>query len=332
MHFAGHEGLVDLDLVERHHSQVAQRRISGAEVVQHDAGTQILELMQDGNISGVLLQEHSLGNFQFQAIGWESGINQRTHDDVDQTGITELHRRQVYSELDMRRPTRCVGTRLAQDPLAERDNGADLFRQGNEFFRGNQSELRVAPAHQRFDAAGLQGRDIDDVLIVQLEFIAREGIAKVDLELAAQSGIGIHLHFEKAIAVAAFGLRSVESEIGVLQQLIGIGPVTGREGNADADPDDDLVTVDVVGSTYRVQEASSEDNRGFPLIVFNDLQDGELVSTQPADRIGLAHRFAQSVRHRFKQRVAHRVTERVVDGLEQIEVKHEDGKGLVAPA
>src|SRR6185312_1171214 len=32
-----HEGFVDLDLVDREASQIAERRIAGAEIVQHDA-------------------------------------------------------------------------------------------------------------------------------------------------------------------------------------------------------------------------------------------------------------------------------------------------------
>src|ERR1043166_3230419 len=42
-----HEGLVDLDLVERKHAQVAERRVAGAEIVEHDVDAARLELMQD---------------------------------------------------------------------------------------------------------------------------------------------------------------------------------------------------------------------------------------------------------------------------------------------
>src|SRR5262249_22270151 len=60
------ERLVDLDLVEREHLQVAHRGIADPEIVEHDRNSEILDLMQDGQMFLVVIEEHSLGNFELQ--------------------------------------------------------------------------------------------------------------------------------------------------------------------------------------------------------------------------------------------------------------------------
>src|SRR5579883_3465701 len=41
-----HEGAVDLDLVEWEHLQIAERRVAGAEIVEHDRGADTLDRVQ----------------------------------------------------------------------------------------------------------------------------------------------------------------------------------------------------------------------------------------------------------------------------------------------
>ena len=62
-------------------------------------------------------------------------------------------------------------------------------------------------------------RDVDQRLIVQLEFAPRQRVAQVDLERAARPRLGVHLRLEEAIAVAAFGFGAIEREVGVLEQF-----------------------------------------------------------------------------------------------------------------
>src|SRR5262249_26089105 len=54
----GHERLVDLDLVERKHAQIAERRVAGAEIVEHDVNAARLELMEDREAFRIVLQQH----------------------------------------------------------------------------------------------------------------------------------------------------------------------------------------------------------------------------------------------------------------------------------
>ena len=58
--------------------------------------------------------------------------------------------------------------------------------------------------------------------------------------------------------------------------------------------------------------------------------DGELVTAEPGNRIGLPDAAAQSLGDNFEELVADRVAERVVDALEMIEVETEHCQRLAA--
>src|ERR1700722_15949790 len=61
-----HEGLIDLDLVERETAQIAERRIPRAKIIHGDFYPQLLELHQDLQRQFVVSQEDRFGDFQLQ--------------------------------------------------------------------------------------------------------------------------------------------------------------------------------------------------------------------------------------------------------------------------
>src|SRR5579884_3496632 len=65
------EGLIDLDLVERKLSQVIERRVTRAEVVQRDADAEIFQLLHDGECGVALLQEDALGDLDLKPLSLE---------------------------------------------------------------------------------------------------------------------------------------------------------------------------------------------------------------------------------------------------------------------
>ncbi len=61
---AGHEGAVDLDDVDREPFEVGQGRVAGAEVVDGDADSEQLELVQGGDGVGGGVDESGLGELE----------------------------------------------------------------------------------------------------------------------------------------------------------------------------------------------------------------------------------------------------------------------------
>src|SRR5262249_7282476 len=62
------ERTVDLDLVEREAAQIAERRITGTEVVHGDADSEATQLMQGRKRRLAVLQQHRLGDLELEAI------------------------------------------------------------------------------------------------------------------------------------------------------------------------------------------------------------------------------------------------------------------------
>ena len=63
-----HERTVDLDLVERETAQIAQRRITGAKIVERDLDAHRAELVQDRKRPLAVLQQHRFGDLQFEPM------------------------------------------------------------------------------------------------------------------------------------------------------------------------------------------------------------------------------------------------------------------------
>src|SRR6202023_3690162 len=72
-----HKGAIDLDLVERKASEIAEAGISGAEIVHRNADAEFAQLMQDRKIGLGLRQEKRLGDFKLEPPRRQTGTRQR---------------------------------------------------------------------------------------------------------------------------------------------------------------------------------------------------------------------------------------------------------------
>src|ERR1700704_2023163 len=122
----------------------------------------------------------------------------------------------------MWRPLCRVGAGFAQGPLAERNDQPAFLRQRYELVRGYEAALGMTPANQCFDAASVELARVDDRLVMQLEFVARDRPAHVVLELAALACRRLHGGLEQAVAVASERFGPIEGEVGILEQRIRI--------------------------------------------------------------------------------------------------------------
>src|SRR5207237_8450328 len=91
----------------------------------------------------------------------KSRSGQRADDAVYELAGPELEGRQIDGELEALWPQAGIRARLPRDPFAQRVDHAGFLSQGNEPVRCNEAMLRMSPAHQRLDAAGLSGRQVD---------------------------------------------------------------------------------------------------------------------------------------------------------------------------
>ncbi len=140
----------------------------------------------------------------------------------------------------------------------------------------------------------------------------------------------VHRLFEELVAAPAAGLRTIQGNLGVPEQAIGIKTFVGRKGDADAGVDDEMMTAEFVGNSDRLLDTHRQRGR-LRRIVYSDLHDAEFIAAQTGDRSGIADALLQPRRHRLQKIVADGMAERVVDGFEMVEIKHQHGKPPAPP-
>jgi hypothetical protein len=181
----------------------------------------------------------------------------------------------------------------------------------------------MVPAQQRLDPADLPTRQRHLGLPVHHELAGvdrpaqvteqAEPLGAVVVELAA-----VHAHPEAAV------LGGVHGDVGVAQQRLDVGPVVAghRDPDAGLDVEGDPVGLD---ATDEGGQRPGRELLGGLRALDARQQDGELVTAEPRDGVGAAHRAAQPFGHRLQHHVAVGVAERVVDLLEPVEVDEHEG-------
>src|SRR5437762_2730541 len=81
---------------------------------------------------------------------------------------------------------------------------------------------------------------------------------KSGVQLAARLHPRVHLLFEEAIDTTSPTLGPIQGEVGMLQQIVGIGAVVGRDGDADARAHHDLMTVEIEGPVDHLLNAGGQ--------------------------------------------------------------------------
>ena len=215
--------------------------------------------------------------------------------------------------------------------LAELVDHAAFLGDRDQLGGRDRAQRRMIPADQ-----ALEGHDLaaaaDDRLEMEIEPAAFAKLgAQGRFDLVAALDVGVHRLGEQAEAVAASGLGAVHGDVGLAQQLGGLGHFLAGEDGADRDADPRLAIADDErladdGDDPLAQAADV----GFALGA--DLDDGEFVAADAGDGVGLAQQRAQPVADLLDELVAGIVAERVVDLLEAVEIEHEQGDLLARAA
>src|SRR5205823_4311641 len=89
------EDLVDLQDVDREATQVAERRVPGAEVVDGQLDTELLELPQAGGDQRAVVEEDALGQLEDQRGRVKAGAVEGGGHGRDDVGLEQLVRGQI---------------------------------------------------------------------------------------------------------------------------------------------------------------------------------------------------------------------------------------------
>ncbi len=169
-----------------------------------------------------------------------------------------------------------------------------------------------------------------DRLVEDEELVALQRAFEVDLEGEPGQRRGMHARFEDLDSVLAVALGHVHRHVGVAQQLVRGLVVAGRDGDADAGVDEQLLAAMLERRLEGGQQAFGDVERAGRVGRVLD-QHRELVAAHPGDRVTGSQRAAQPLRHPDEQLIAVAVPEAVVDVLEVVEVDEQDGQRVAPP-
>src|SRR5258705_12659646 len=123
--------------------------------------------------------------------------------------MRKWNRRDIDGDAKVSRPSCCGGACLPDDPLPQRDNKADLFRQRNECGGSDHSLRWMVPAKQGLESADFIAHQIDDRLIVEFELASGQRLAQLLFQDAAGLPLQNHPGPKKEECAAALALRPV---------------------------------------------------------------------------------------------------------------------------
>ena len=329
-----HEAAVDLQLGGRQALQVQQARIAGAEVVDGNGHAQAGQALEHRQAGLGVTHGRRFGHFQRQAGRRHVVPGERAAHRLDQAGMRELQRRDVHGDspvaLARVDPFAHLAAGFVDDPVADRQDQAGLFRRGNEQVRADQAARGVVPAQQRLGADDRAGRRFIFGLVVQHELAALLRQPQVVQQLDLFVRVGVHRRLEEAVAGAAQALGVIHGGVGVGQQRVGVLAVVGIDGDAHAGCHQHFVAVDRHGPRDGVDQAVGHAGGVGRFAHF--AQDDEFVAAQSRNGVLGAQSLADALRQVDEQRVAGMVAVGVVDRLETVQVEEQHREIALAPA
>ncbi len=181
----------------------------------------------------------------------------------------------------------------------------------------------MRPANERLDPRHHVRLRLDDGLVAQLHFAARQRVSQILFEHTALFGRLMQVARIESETAAPVALCRIKREIGVADEVIAALSVEGRDRDADRGADDAAAALDRIG----LRQAGDDVGRQlaqFAAILDIGEDDLEFVAAKPADHFAVADDLEQSFGDLFQQRVARRMAECVVDLLEPVEVDQHD--------
>ena len=181
----------------------------------------------------------------------------------------------------------------------------------------------MLPARQHLEAVQPAGCEIDLLLEIGHDLAARDRQAQPAFQFVARLQFALHRLIEPGEAVAARFLGSVHRDVGAAQQCLDPAAIEIGPGDPDRGAD---VKLQPIGSERlgeaRHQALGNAIDR-FGMLGFELEAEREFVAAEPRDDRDRWHGGGDFLRDVAQQRIADGVAVHVVDGLEMIEVEHQ---------
>lgn len=121
-------------------AQIVQRRIAGAEIVEHYGDPRPAQ--------GSVVQQHALGDLELQAPWRQSGLGENRRELLGETGVAQLQRRHVDGH-PRQFGADSEAASLLQHPFAKLADHATFFGDGDELCWRQATMDLMSPADQR---------------------------------------------------------------------------------------------------------------------------------------------------------------------------------------
>ncbi len=180
----------------------------------------------------------------------------------------------------------------------------------------------MVPADQRLERREAVLGEVEQGLEVELELAVGDRAVQVHLGRPAGLRVGVEVGGEAPVPSAPGGLRRVQREVGVLDQVVGRERVGGGLRNADAGPGAHVMAGDRGGLLEPLDQRRGE-ALGFDAVAVD--QHAKLVAAGARQEAPFGA-LGEPLRDQLEQLVADAMAERVVDDLEVVEIEAQDGQ------
>src|SRR6476469_2157089 len=177
----------------------------------------------------------------------------------------------------------------------------------------------MIPANERFEGANPVLLEVEQRLIVEFEFGALDGEAKVGFELTPLLCALVQAFLEEGISAAPGVLGSIERQVRVTQQRPAVIGILRSYGDADTGRGRELIAIDHEGLGHRMDDSTGELVDRIAILP-DGLEHHKFVASEPSDKMpprGVLHALAGL----DQQGVAGWMPKRVVDRLELVQVE-----------
>ena len=320
------EALVDLDAGQRHLCEEAERGKAGTEVVEGDMDTELPQPAKGRERRRIAIERDIFGDLEFEGIGRESGGGKNLLQLGDERWTMKLARKQVDGDTSRLQahasPGGCGFARRAENPAADRGGDRTGGKHLDECAGGHDRAALIPPQqglrsdHRRIRKPHLR-------LEIELELALRIGLSQLEFQLPAGMHIGAQRVVKEHGLAAAVRLGLVKGHVDVCDQLLDVGPVGRRHGNAGARADEDHRAGDLEWFLERLQHRPGDFRDPAGIAAIRNQHD-ELVAAEPVDAVAVADDGGPAVGNLLEESIAAGVSHGVVDLFEAVEVEQGD--------
>nr|GEU28461.1 hypothetical protein [Tanacetum cinerariifolium] len=320
---------VDLERVQVELGEVAERGITGAEVVQRHAHAQRPQAVEHGVYLAAVVDQHALGQFQLELARLQAVARQRLRHQSHERGIGQLPGRDVDAGDDRAQravvPERHLAACLVQHPAAHGHHHAIVFGHRDEPVGRHVAQLRIVPADQRLHLGQPARAGVHDGLVHQAEFVVVDGAAQGAVDHQRILGGRVHRIVEGPHFAPPRLLGLIHGDVGIAHQHVAVGAMGRVTGHADAGRHPDRVVRQVEPRGKGGNDVLGAPARGILGGAGGQVgnHDDEFVAAEARQQVVGAQDAKQALGGLAQQLVAGRVAERIVDALELVEVEEQ---------